>query len=103
MDFIKKAAGDALNKGNSGSNNQQNQGGDSNQQQNQNQGGDNQQQQGGSSTDPGKEDYLDKGIGFASKKAGYNIDRNTEEKIGDGMRNAYEKYSGNKVPEKFSN
>lgn len=34
------------------------------------------------------------GIGFVSKKAGYNIDRNTEEKIGDGMRNTYEKYSG---------
>lgn len=34
------------------------------------------------------------GIGFASKKAGYNVDRNTEEKIGDGMRGAYEKFSG---------
>ncbi|OAA70786.1 hypothetical protein LEL_09377 [Akanthomyces lecanii RCEF 1005] len=93
MDFIKKA-GDALNKNKGESNNNE---------QTQNQGGDNNQQQGGSSTDPGKEDYLDKGIGFASKKAGYNMDRNTEEKIGDGMRNAYEKYSGSKVPEKFSN
>ncbi|ATY65893.1 hypothetical protein CCM_00468 [Cordyceps militaris CM01] len=103
MDFIKKAAGDALNKGNSSNNNQQTQGGDNTQQQQQ--GGDNQQQQGssGSSTDAGKQDYLDKGIGFASKKAGYNVDRNTEEKIGDGVRGAYEKFSGSKVPEKFSN
>ncbi|KAM3507680.1 hypothetical protein MY10362_001621 [Beauveria mimosiformis] len=92
MDLLKKA-GDALNKGNSNNNNEQ---------QTQNQGGDN-QQQGGSSTNADKQDYLDKGIGFASKKAGYNIDRNTEEKIGDGARGAYEKFSGSKVPEKFSN
>ncbi|KAM3514684.1 hypothetical protein MY11210_001655 [Beauveria gryllotalpidicola] len=96
MDFIKKAAGDALNKSNSSNNNEQ---------QTQKQGGEN-QQQGGSSNNAGQQDqqdYLDKGIGFVSKKAGYNIDRNTEEKIGDGARGAYEKFSGTKVPEKFSN
>ncbi len=38
--------------------------------------------------------FGDAGIGFASKKFGYNMDRNTEEKVGDGVRNAYEKYSG---------
>ncbi|KAJ2971195.1 hypothetical protein NQ176_g7816 [Zarea fungicola] len=126
MDFLKKAAGDVLNQGNSGSNNDnnnnnqsQNQNQNQNQDQNQSQfqGGDNQQQQQQSgdsssnnnnnqqqgSSNADQEDYLDKGIGFVSKKAGYNIDRNTEEKIGDGMRNAYEKYSGNKVPEKYSN
>ncbi|KAJ6779574.1 hypothetical protein PWT90_04738 [Aphanocladium album] len=101
MDFIKKAAGE-LNKGSSSNNEQsqqQNQGGDNQNQQ----GGDNNQQQSTNSNDPGKEDYLDKGIGFVSKKAGYNISRENEEKVGDGLRNAYEKYSGSKVPEKFSN
>ncbi|EJP67439.1 hypothetical protein MY5147_008718 [Beauveria neobassiana] len=93
MDLLKKA-GETLNKGNSSNNNEQ---------QTQNQGGDNNQQQGDSSNNADKQDYLDKGIGFVSKKAGYNIDRNTEEKIGDGARGAYEKFSGSKVPEKFSN
>lgn len=31
---------------------------------------------------------------FASKKAGHDFDRETDEKITDGARNAYEKYSG---------
>ncbi|KAJ3492977.1 hypothetical protein NLG97_g5027 [Lecanicillium saksenae] len=110
MDFLKKAAGELKNSQSSSSSSNNNE-----QTQQQNQGGDNQQQQGGdnsnnnnnqqgtNSNDAGQEDYLDKGIGFVSKKAGYNMSRENEEKIGDGLRNAYEKYSHNKVPEKFSN
>jgi hypothetical protein len=50
-----------------------------------------------------KEDYVDKAFAFASDKSGYKIDRNTQEKITDGGRDAYEKYSGNKVDPKISN
>lgn len=33
-------------------------------------------------------------FGMGSKKAGYNIDRNTQEKITDAGRNMYEKVTG---------
>jgi len=85
MDFLKKAASSA---GGSGSNNQQQQQGG---QQQQGQG----QQQG--------QDYLDKAWQFASKKAGHDLDPNTDEKITDGIRSAYEKGSGKKLDPKYSN
>jgi hypothetical protein len=40
---------------------------------------------------------------FASKKAGHDMDAGTDEKITDGMRGAYEKFSGKKVDPKYSN
>lgn len=33
-------------------------------------------------------------FGFAANKSGHNVDRNTEEKITDAGRNAYEKMTG---------
>lgn len=38
------------------------------------------------------------GFAAASKKAGYNIDPSTQEKITDGGRGAYEKFSGYDAP-----
>ncbi|KAG6005426.1 hypothetical protein E4U43_000591 [Claviceps pusilla] len=73
MDFVKKAA--AGMKGNSAS------------------GGDGKAPaQGGSEGE--KQDYVDKAFGMAAKKSGHNIDRNTQEKITDAGRSAYEKVTG---------
>ncbi|EQK99893.1 hypothetical protein OCS_04393 [Ophiocordyceps sinensis CO18] len=49
--------------------------------------------QGGTGTEQ-KDDYVDKAFGMASKRSGHNIDRNTQEKITDGGRQAYEKATG---------
>ncbi|EEA27029.1 hypothetical protein TMatcc_004692 [Talaromyces marneffei ATCC 18224] len=54
------------------------------------------------------EDYLDKGLDFIETKFGQGkIDpvkmRDTNEKITDGARGMFEKFTGKKVPEKFSN
>ncbi|KAJ5884739.1 hypothetical protein N7495_009249 [Penicillium taxi] len=51
----------------------------------------------------GQEDYLDKALDFAEKKTGHSFGRDTNEKITDGAREQFEKFSGKKVPEKFSN
>ncbi|KOS20270.1 hypothetical protein ESCO_006335 [Escovopsis weberi] len=50
-----------------------------------------------------KPDYIDKAFNQGAKKAGYNIDPNTREKITDAGREAYEKATGKKVPDKVSN
>ncbi|KAL7924802.1 hypothetical protein ACQKWADRAFT_285990 [Trichoderma austrokoningii] len=50
-----------------------------------------------------KEDYVDKAFGMGSKKAGYNIDRSTQEKITDAGRDVYEKVTGKQVNPKVSN
>ncbi|PTB44194.1 uncharacterized protein TrAFT101_002757 [Trichoderma asperellum] len=50
-----------------------------------------------------KEDYVDKAFGMGTKKAGYNMDRNTQEKITDAGREMYEKVTGSKVNPKISN
>ncbi|KAJ5398683.1 hypothetical protein N7465_009172 [Penicillium sp. CMV-2018d] len=49
------------------------------------------------------DDYVDKAFAAGVKKSGYNIDRSTQEKITDGGRAAYEKYSGKPVSDKVSN
>ncbi|PNY18299.1 Uncharacterized protein TCAP_07585 [Tolypocladium capitatum] len=49
-----------------------------------------------------KQDYVDKAFGVASKKSGHNLDRNTQEKITDAGRGAYEKVTG-QVDPKISN
>ncbi|KAM0265582.1 hypothetical protein ACHAQJ_000014 [Trichoderma viride] len=41
-----------------------------------------------------QEDYVDKAFGMGTKKAGYNMNRNTQEKITDAGRNMYEKATG---------
>ncbi|KAH6605794.1 hypothetical protein Trco_004947 [Trichoderma cornu-damae] len=41
-----------------------------------------------------KDDYVDKAFAMGSKKADYNIDRNTQEKITDTGRSMYEKATG---------
>lgn len=51
----------------------------------------------------GSEDYGDKAFDFVSKKSGHTFDRNTSEKITDGVRGAYEKTTGNSVDAKYSN
>lgn len=43
------------------------------------------------------------GLDFAEKKAGIKQDRNLNEKITDGARGLFEKATGKKVPDKFSN
>ncbi|KAM5345921.1 hypothetical protein ACJ41O_011782 [Fusarium nematophilum] len=48
-------------------------------------------------------DFLDKGIAFASKKAGFHISPQNNERIGDAARSAYEKQTGKKVDPKISN
>ncbi|OAA45419.1 hypothetical protein NOR_03208 [Metarhizium rileyi] len=99
MDFLKKAVSSAQGAGGSGSDNNSQQ----QQQQQQQQGGDNNNsnnnQQGGDQ----KQDYGDKAFGFVAKKAGLNLSREQEEKITDGAREAYEKYSGKNVDPKYSN
>ncbi|KFG78355.1 hypothetical protein MANI_017207 [Metarhizium anisopliae] len=79
MDFVKKAAEGI--KGNSGENKDQTA-----------------QGQGGE-----QQDYVDKAFGMAASKSGHNIDRNTQEKITDAGRTAYEKATGSKVNPKISN
>ncbi|KAF4981854.1 hypothetical protein FZEAL_2433 [Fusarium zealandicum] len=49
------------------------------------------------------QDYIDKGFAFASSKAGFNMNKDTQEKVTDGARSAYEKQTGNKVDPKYSN
>ncbi|KAJ5941473.1 hypothetical protein N7516_001641 [Penicillium verrucosum] len=49
------------------------------------------------------DDYLDKAFAAGAKKSGYNLDRNTQEKITDGAREAYEKATGKSVSDKVSN
>ncbi|KJZ69814.1 hypothetical protein HIM_10793 [Hirsutella minnesotensis 3608] len=80
MDFVKKAAEGI--KGSSGGNQ------DPNQQQ---------------ANNAPKDDYVDKAFGMGVKKSGHNIDRNTQEKITDAGRSAYEKATGSKVNPKISN
>ncbi|KAA6409054.1 MAG: hypothetical protein FRX48_07398 [Lasallia pustulata] len=62
----------------------------------------------GGAANTGKEDYADKGLDFAEKKFGGGKinpeqQRGTNEKITDGARGMFEKTTGKKVPEKFSN
>ncbi|KAJ6022746.1 hypothetical protein N7460_013141 [Penicillium canescens] len=40
------------------------------------------------------DDYVDKAFAAGAKKSGYNLDRNTQEKVTDGAREAYEKFTG---------
>ncbi|CAP96583.1 hypothetical protein E8E15_003444 [Penicillium rubens] len=49
------------------------------------------------------DDYVDKAFAAGVKKSGYNIDRNMQEKITDGAREAYEKATGKPVSDKVSN
>ncbi|KAK5989451.1 hypothetical protein PT974_10970 [Cladobotryum mycophilum] len=83
MDFIKKAAGGGST---------QNQGVQGTQAQNTTTG-----------TGQNQDDYVDKAFGMAAKKSGHNVDRNTQEKITDAGRAAYEKATGKNVPDKVSN
>merc|ERR1712225_141206 len=95
MDFLKKGA-DMLNENKEGGSAQQQNTGTT--------GGaaaPAQGQAGGSAA--GGQDYCDKAFGFISKKAGYNVDPNTGEKITDGARGLYEKQTGKKVNPKWSN
>ncbi|RMJ18869.1 hypothetical protein BHE90_008654 [Fusarium euwallaceae] len=48
------------------------------------------------------QDYLDKGVAFASSKAGFNISPDNQEKATDFARGAYEKQTGKKVDPKIS-
>ncbi|KZZ94278.1 hypothetical protein AAL_05245 [Moelleriella libera RCEF 2490] len=53
-----------------------------------------------------KEDYVDKArtaFSMGVKKSGHNIDRNTQEKITDSGRGAYESVTGKQVNPKISN
>ncbi|KAG7119284.1 hypothetical protein HYQ45_015162 [Verticillium longisporum] len=84
MDFLKKAAESISSSSNNNNNNNQ-------QQQQQPQ----QQQQ--------TDDYGDKAFAALAAKTGYSLGRDTQEKITDAGRGAFEKASGQKVPEKFSN
>merc|ERR1711900_92431 len=89
MDFLKKGA-DMLNKNKEGGSAQQQNTGTT--------GGaaaPAQGQAGGSAA--GGQGYGDKAFGFISKKAGYNVDPSTGEKITDGARGLYEKQTGSKV------
>ncbi|OAA43717.1 hypothetical protein NOR_04292 [Metarhizium rileyi] len=79
MDFVKKAAEGI--KGKSGENKDEGA-----------------QAQGGE-----QKDYVDKAFGMAASKSGHNIDANTQEKITDAGRSAYEKATGSKVDSKISN
>ncbi|KAJ5197393.1 hypothetical protein N7449_007872 [Penicillium cf. viridicatum] len=49
------------------------------------------------------DDYLDKAFAAGVKKSGYNLDRNAQEKITDGAREAYEKATGKQMSDKVSN
>ncbi|KAG6010584.1 hypothetical protein E4U21_005937 [Claviceps maximensis] len=96
MDFLKKAAAAAS----SGDKNTSTE----NQQPPQQPGGENnnpdqnQNQQSGD-----KQDYGDKAFDMINKKAGLNLSSDNQEKITDGARDAYEKFSGKKVDAKISN
>lgn len=50
-----------------------------------------------------KEDYGDKALDTAEKKFGMSQSRETNEKITDAGRGLYEKQTGSKVSDKFSN
>ncbi|KAJ3768380.1 hypothetical protein FB446DRAFT_279280 [Lentinula raphanica] len=50
-----------------------------------------------------QEDYGDKALDFIEKKTGHTLNRDTNEKITDGLRNQYEKMTGKTVPSKVSN
>ncbi|TQS32618.1 hypothetical protein Golomagni_07060 [Golovinomyces magnicellulatus] len=106
MDFLKKAA-DSLGNQQGGNNNNQNQNNDNNNNNQQQQGGDNNNQNNNqnnqNNNNDQQEDYLDKGFDAISKKTGHTFDRQTSEKITDGAREGFEKLTGKKVPEKFSN
>lgn len=41
-----------------------------------------------------KQDYGDKAFSAVNDKAGWNLSRDQQEKVTDGARGAYEKYSG---------
>ncbi|KAJ3972219.1 hypothetical protein EV361DRAFT_798508 [Lentinula raphanica] len=41
-----------------------------------------------------QEDYGDKALDFIEKKTGHTLNRDTNEKITDGLRNQYEKMTG---------
>ncbi|MCJ1231010.1 hypothetical protein MMC12_007685 [Toensbergia leucococca] len=65
-------------------------------------------QQPASNSGAGQEDYADKGLDAVEKKFGQGkIDpekqRGMNEKVTDGARGMFEKATGKKVPEKFSN
>ncbi|KAL1394068.1 hypothetical protein HDK64DRAFT_334507 [Phyllosticta capitalensis] len=49
------------------------------------------------------EDYLDKGLDSFEKKKGLPVNRDTNEKITDAARGAFEKVTGKDVPDKISN
>ncbi|KAL1887916.1 hypothetical protein Sste5346_009920 [Sporothrix stenoceras] len=51
----------------------------------------------------GKEDYGDKAFDFVAKKSGHSVNRDTSEKITDGLRTGFEKLTGKKVDPKYSN
>ncbi|VDB95860.1 unnamed protein product [Peniophora sp. CBMAI 1063] len=57
----------------------------------------------GQATSGGNEDYVDKGLDSFEKKQGWNVNRNTNEKITDGARDFLEKKTGYDIPDKFSN
>ncbi|KAI6778433.1 uncharacterized protein J7T54_005339 [Emericellopsis cladophorae] len=50
-----------------------------------------------------KDDYGDKAFSAVNDKAGWGISKDNQEKITDGAREGYEKYSGSQVPDKYSN
>ncbi|KAK7529855.1 uncharacterized protein J3D65DRAFT_672247 [Phyllosticta citribraziliensis] len=50
-----------------------------------------------------KEDYVDKGLDSMEKKYGLPQNRDTNEKITDAARGAFEKVTGKNVPDKVSN
>ncbi|KAK5995428.1 hypothetical protein PT974_03833 [Cladobotryum mycophilum] len=50
-----------------------------------------------------KEDYGDKLFSAAAKKAGFNLSRDTSEKVTDAARGFIEKSTGKRIPDKFSN
>ncbi|KAF4126236.1 hypothetical protein GMORB2_1482 [Geosmithia morbida] len=63
-----------------------------------------------SSSSGQQEDYADKAFAAGIKKSGYNIDRNTQEKITDFGREQFEKATGHvihlttkDIPDKYSN
>ncbi|KAF7554184.1 hypothetical protein G7046_g6895 [Stylonectria norvegica] len=77
MDFLKKAASSVSgNSQGSGSTNQQ------------------KPTEGTTGQQQGTQDYGDKAFDFISKKSGHDFDPKTDEKITDGARGAYEKFSG---------
>ncbi|KAG7141329.1 hypothetical protein HYQ45_002054 [Verticillium longisporum] len=97
MDFLKKAAESISSSSNK----------NKNQQQQQQQGNNNNNNASGSTQQPQQQqqtdDYGDKAFAALASKTGYSLGRDTQEKITDAGRGAFEKASGQKVPEKFSN